>query len=112
MNASVDELKNPPTPELPELHGTILETAGMHQLLDDIEDCTEVMEILPKFAAQSHAPDRSALTLSEAREMLANRAVRGLQIRYRYQGADWWDTIMVLGSQFRIVRIRHDFGRS
>ena len=50
-----------------------------------------------------------ALTLADARRLLEERAVRGLQIRYRYDGADWWDTLMVLPEGWRLVRIRHEF---
>jgi hypothetical protein len=97
-------------PELPALHATTLEFAQVEQLLTDIEVCTELQEILPKYAAQGHVPETGQVTLAQARELLSTRAVRGLQLRYRYEGADWWDTVMVLGDQFRVVRIRHEFG--
>jgi hypothetical protein len=48
--------------------------------------------------------------LADARELIATRAVRGLQLRYRYQDADWWDTLMLVGDHFRLIRIRHEFG--
>jgi hypothetical protein len=34
----------------------------------------------------------AGVSLAQARELLAARAVRGLQLRYRYDGAEWWDT--------------------
>lgn len=108
MNATVNE--TPCTPELPDLHSSMLDQAQVEQLLWDIEQCAQLLEILPKYAAQGRVPDAVGITLAEARELLATRRVRGLQLRYRYDGADWWDTLMVLGDQFRIVRIRHDFG--
>ncbi len=98
-----------PTPPLPELHSSTLDAAQVAQLLADIEACTELTEILPKFAAQQRVPDTAAVTLAQAREWLSSRAVRGLQLRYRYDGADWWDTLMQDGDRYRIVRIRHDF---
>lgn len=97
------------TPPLPALHSTILDAAQLEQLLGDIEACTEIVEILPKYASRGQVADTAQVTLIQARELLATRAVRGLQLRYRYDGADWWDTIMVTGDQFRVVRIRHDF---
>ncbi len=97
------------SPALPELHSASLDAAQVAQLLADIEACTELTEILPKFAAQQYVPDPAAVTLAQAREWLATRAVRGLQLRYRYDGADWWDTLMQDGDRYRIVRIRHDF---
>lgn len=97
------------TPALPELHSSSLDDTQVAQLLADIEVCTELTEILPKFGAQQRVPDTAAVTLAQAREWLATRVVRGLQLRYRYDGADWWDTLMQDGDRYRIVRIRHDF---
>ncbi len=97
-------------PELPALHTTMLDFAQVEQLLTDIELCTQLQEIVPKYAAQGQVPETAQVTLAQARELLSARAVRGLQLRYRYEGADWWDTVMVLGEQFRVVRIRHEFG--
>lgn len=97
------------TPALPELHSSSLDDAQVAELLADIEACTKLTEILPKFAAQQRVPDMTSVTLAQAREWLATRAVRGLQLRYRYDGADWWDTLMQDGDRYRIVRIRHDF---
>lgn len=102
--------KETDTPALPELHSSSLDDAQVAQLLTDIEICTELTEILPKFAAQQRVPDTASVTLAQAREWLTTRAVRGLQLRYRYDGADWWDTLMQDGDRYRIVRIRHDFG--
>lgn len=104
----------PPPPEdaplrLPELNTTELDAAQVEQLLRDIEVCTQITEIIPKYAVRGHVPDTASVTLAQARELLAARAVRGLQLRYRYENADWWDTLMVVGDLFRLVRIRHDF---
>ncbi len=96
--------------KLPDLNMTLLDTAQVEQLLRDIELCAEITEIIPKFAARGHVPDTAAVTLAEARQLLASRTVRGLQLRYRYEDADWWDTLMIVGDQFRLVRIRHEFG--
>jgi hypothetical protein len=107
----------PPPPEeaplkLPDLNMTLLDSAQVEQLFRDIEQCAQITEIIPKFAARGHVPETATDTLAEARELIATRAVRGLQLRYRYEGADWWDTLMLVGDQFRLVRIRHDFGAS
>ena len=104
----------PPPPEeaplkLPDLNMTLLDADQVEQLFRDIELCGQITEIIPKFAARSHVPDTAGITLDQARELLATRAVRGLQLRYRYEEADWWDTLMLIGDQFRLVRIRHDF---
>ena len=98
-----------PSPPLPDLNTTLLDATQLEQLLRDIELCAQINEIIPKFAARGHVPDTASISLTQARELLASRAIRGLQLRYRYEGADWWDTVMVVGDRFRVVRIRHDF---
>jgi hypothetical protein len=96
-------------PQLPPLHSGLLDFSQVEHLLADIQACADQIEVLPKYAAQQHVAEAGRVTLDHARELLASRAVHGLQIRYRYDGADWWDTLMVAGDQFRIVRIRHEF---
>ncbi len=104
----------PPPPEeaplkLPDLNVTLLDADQVEQLFRDIELCAQIIEIIPKFAARGHVSDTTTVTLAQARELLATRAVRGLQIRYRYEDAEWWNTLMLAGDQFRLVRIRHEF---
>lgn len=109
MIQSAETQTDAAAPPLPALHSSTLTLAQVEQLLTDIETCTELIEILPKYAAQQNVPDSAQITLAEAADLLASKSVRGLQLRYRYQEADWWDTLMTSGDQFRIVRIRHDF---
>jgi len=111
----MSSLPIPPAPEedqppkLPDLNQAMLDWPGLDQLLRDIELCTQITEILPKLAPQGYVPENESLTLAEGRELLQQRTVRGMQFRYRYEDADWWDTIMIIGDQYRLVRIRHDF---
>lgn len=93
---------------LPELNEAMLDSETLGRLFRDLSQCAEVVEVIPKFADRRMVEERR-LTLEDARLLLESRAVRGVQVRYRYQGADWWDTLMVTGSGVRLVRIRHDF---
>ncbi len=105
-----DENYNPAIQRaLPELHGATLSMDQVAALFGDIAACAELLEILPKYAATERVPDRSALTLDQAAGLLQSRVVRGLQLRYRYEGAVWCDTLMQASEGYRIVRIRHDF---
>lgn len=108
------DIPPPPPPEetplkLPDLNMTLLDGAQVEQLFRDIEACTRITEIIPKFALRGYVPDTASVTLAHARELIATRAIRGLQLRYHYEDADWCDTLMLAGDQFRLVRIRHDF---
>lgn len=96
-------------PKLADLTSANLDDTGVAALLRDIELLADIIEIIPKLAPRAHAPESPVLTLDDARAVLAARSVRGLQLRYRYDGATWWDTLMNTGTEWRLVRIRHDF---
>jgi hypothetical protein len=100
-------------PTLPELHDALLDAATVEQLFQDLAACARISEILPKFSRREMVREAGTpLSLEEARELLMSGRVRGLQIRYRYQDADWWDTLMRQPEGVRIVRIRHEFSES
>lgn len=105
-------MKNAESPEstlnLPELQNALLDTATVAQLLRDIELCAHVTEIIPKFLPHTYVPE-TTISLPQAREWLFGNRVRGVQIRYRYDGGEWWDTLLRANGMFRLVRIRHDF---
>lgn len=93
--------------KLPDLQNTLLDPLVLEQLFRDIQTCTEIIEIIPKFSA-GYVGQTSA-TLEEARGLLLSKQARAVQIRYQYEGAQWWDTIMAVQDQFRLVRIQHNF---
>lgn len=95
---------------LPDLHQAELDEATLRQLFDDVLAHTELMEVVPKHAAEGYVPEMPSITLQEGLDLLLNGGVRALQLRYRHDGAVWWDTLMPTpNATFRIVRIRHDF---
>jgi hypothetical protein len=97
-------------PVLPELQDTFLDRATIELLFRDLAACTEIIEIIPKLSRRGMVGDQAFnLSLEQARELLLSGQVRGLQIRYRYQNADWWDTLMDTPQGVRLVRIRHEF---
>jgi hypothetical protein len=96
--------------KLPELQTALLDDAGLEALFRDLEVCTEIMEINAKFAARDYVPEHARLTLAEARQLLLQRAARGVQIRYRYEGADWMDTLLIQDHAYRLVRISPEYG--
>jgi hypothetical protein len=105
-----DSISNPP---LPELQQAQFHAAGLLTLLNDIAACAEITEIILKYSATQNVPEQSTLTLEDGKRLLIDGSARGVQFRYRYQGSDWWDTIMALPQgQFRLVRIQHNFASS
>ncbi len=96
---------------LPDLQQSVLDPETLAQLFVDLASLTEILEVIPKASAAGYVPEHNNINLDEAREMLLSSSIRGLQIRYRYQGSQWWDTLLPdpNSSNFRIVRIQHDF---
>lgn len=98
------------TPPLPELQQAQFDAAELETLLRDIGACAQITEIIPKFSAIGHVSDNTLLTLDDGRRLLLDGSARAVQFRYRFDGADWWDTVMALpGNLFRLVRIQHHF---
>jgi len=105
----MDELKEQAAQagiELPQLSDTVIDEQTVDALFVDITACTQLLEVIVKRAAGYVGDDR--VSLDEARQLISDGAVRGVQIRYVYDGAQWWDTLMLTPAGIRIVRIRHD----
>ncbi|MFT4547208.1 MAG: hypothetical protein ACI9UA_001722 [Pseudoalteromonas tetraodonis] len=94
---------------LPELTESVLDAGQIENLFRDIGALTQVVEIIPKHGRRDYVDDTASLDLEAAQERLLDGSFRGLQIRYRYDGSLWWDTLIGHPEGFRIVRIRHDF---
>jgi hypothetical protein len=100
-----------PPLELPPLQQADLDAATLEQLFFDLASGTELLDITYKGGATRMAGDPHAadvLSLAAARDALVIGAVTGVQIRYRHQGREWWDTILRTPSGFRLVRISRD----
>lgn len=92
--------------DLPPLEEGLQDAAGLARLLADIEACTRLLEVRLKGARRQRAQDGQA-SVAAVHAMLLDATCRGVQLRYRFQDAEWWDTIMPAPGGFRVVRIRH-----
>lgn len=80
-----------------------LDGETLRSLLRDWLECTEVLEITVKGGATQRA--QSALqTLPELVELLQRGELRGVQVRYRWNGQEWLDTLLRAGQGVRVVR--------
>ena len=95
-------------PRLAELNTATLDVATIAQLIDDLETCTRVLDVLTKGAARARA-NPEPVTLREAHQMLMAGQCRGVQIRYHYDGSEWRDTLMQTQEGIRLVRMQMDF---
>ena len=93
---------------LAELTEALVDSQLLERYFEDLARCAEIGEILPKLAVRERVVLDHAWTLLEAKAALTAGQVRGIQIRYHYDGAEWWDTLLAQESGVRLVRMRRD----
>jgi hypothetical protein len=101
---------NPPLfsdgPPVPMMTEGLINAETLRQLAADLELAAELLGIREKAAAAAYcAPDEASL--AACIDHLLNGAIRAAQIRYRYAGNEWTDTITATKDGFRVVRCRH-----
>lgn len=90
--------------ELPELTEAELDEAGLRALFRDLSAATTIEEIRCKQAPDRRA-DAAGTSADEALDGLLAGNVRGVQIRYRYDGQTWCDTVLATPRGHRVVRV-------
>lgn len=95
------------TKPLPELHQSILDASMLDALFSDLEACANIIAVIPKFAMGYISQE--VLTLEEGQSLFREGKLRGLQVRYQYQGDEWWDTLIAIPNGARITRIKQEF---
>lgn len=93
----------------PPMREALLDADGLAVLLRDIAAFGTIDEIVVK-SGPGRVGDTTAPALEDVEALLATRQIRGVQIRYRHDGAQWWDTLLIVPNGVRLVRVRHDFG--
>ena len=96
-------------PPLPDLHNGDLDAATLARLFEDLANHAEVLEVTLKAAPGEYA-GAGATSLPAAQAALEGRTIRGAQVRYRWAGEAWCDTLLVTPAGWRIVRMRMDSG--
>ncbi|MCA9290952.1 MAG: hypothetical protein KDA25_07475 [Phycisphaerales bacterium] len=91
---------------LPPVFEGLLDDDRLAQLIADLSSCTQVLHVQVRSRGGGSA-DRTA-TLDEAAAALRAGDTRSVQIRYRYEGAAWCDTLLAQTGGVRLIRIRQD----
>ena len=92
---------------LPELHQNVLDSETLAALVADLKACADILAVMPKAGPGYVAPKE--IELDEGARLLEAGELRGLQIRYRYQNAEWWDTLINRDGIIHITRIEQNF---
>lgn len=108
-----DETEIGPERPLPPLQEAVLDGATLDQLFFDIAKAAEVVSVSLKGGATARAGDLPRAgsggdELALARRALSDGTALGVQIRYRFAGSEWWDTLLRTPSGVRLVRVRHE----
>lgn len=90
--------------ELPALDEGMLSDDGVRQLIAELGAHAEVFEVGIKGGAQARG-QRAVLDLPAALDGLLAGEHRAIQVRYRFQGAEWCDTVLRAPGGWRVVRM-------
>jgi len=99
----------PPQDDLPELQDANIDASVLAQLFDDVAACAELHEVLVRNNPRALSGQGPAYTLEEARDAMLSGEIRAVQLRYSFEGVQWWDTISALPKGFHLIRIQHTF---
>jgi hypothetical protein len=93
---------------LPPMSDAVLDDEQLAALFRDYRQCADQVQIVvkpgPGFVPAA-MPHHKQPSLDEAEELLRQRRIRGLQVRYQHDQAQWCDTLMPLPRGIRLVRI-------
>lgn len=95
------------TQPLPELQNAMIDLETFRRYVDDLQ-LAEILEVRLKGAEALRAGE-DVTDLARGATMFEGQDVGGMQIRYRFEGLEWWDTLMWVGERIRLVRIAHDW---
>ena len=89
---------------MPELTQGVLDEPTLQALLDDLTGLTEILEVLTKGGEFTRA-QRVDEDLRQAVAALTAGRVRGVQVRYLWEGQQWLDTLLQGPEGVRLVRV-------
>ena len=94
-----------PEIDFPELRQAVLDRETLARYFRDLREATEILGVRVKGAAQEQTDGRD-VGLKRARELLETQAVLGMQVRYRWRGALWWDTLIRKSGGIELTRVQ------
>lgn len=94
-------------PPVPLLVKGLIDAATLRQLFTDLAAAATVHGVREKCGPTAYT-GVDELTPDVALNRLLSGVARATQVRYRFDGHEWTDTIASLPSGFRVVRCRHE----
>lgn len=97
----------PDEPTVPLMVEGVIDAATLRRLFTDLAAAATVLSVREKGDPREYA-DPAERTPEAALDRLLTGSARAVQIRYRYDGHEWTDTVIAVPTGFRVVRCRHD----
>lgn len=97
----------PDGPTVPLMVEGMIDAATLRRLFTDLAAAATVLSVREKGDPREYA-DGAERTPEAALDRLLSGSARAVQIRYRYDGHEWADTVIAVPTGFRVVRCRHD----
>lgn len=92
----------------PPVHTGVMDDETLDCYLRDLSMCAHIHEVSSKGGATAIA-DQSPDDFASAIDRLRAGQLRGVQIRYGFDGVLWCDTLMRVENEIHIVRTRQDW---
>ncbi len=94
--------------DLPPMQQVVLDAETLASLVRDLNECAQIDDVLLKSDSPTmiEPADRQRVQLDDAILRLQRGEVRGVQVRYRYDGHAWSDTLMHGTDGVRLTRIQ------
>lgn len=91
------------------LQEVLLDEATVGQLFFDVRHAAEFVAVVGKGPRERRASELSTThdALDAAQAAFLRRELAGVQLRYRFAGEEWWDTLTHTAGGIRLVRISH-----
>lgn len=105
MERERHDMSDPDDVPLPPLQDTTLDEATLDALFLDVGALAELVAVVVR--PREGLARSVGASLEAAREALRSGEAAGVQLRYRLQGSEWWDTLMRVEGGVRLVRIEH-----
>jgi len=93
------------SPDLPPMQDALLDEQTLAALVRDLNECAEIDDVMLKGDNRFVPGAQQNVSLDEAVLKLHSGEVHGVQVRYRFEGRSWCDTLMSTGDGVRLIRI-------
>jgi len=92
--------------EFPDVFEGDVDNDLLERLIEDLKAHAEILDVRLKGSSDRHSDDTNVL-LDAGLMMLQAKAVRGMQVRYRFEDSEWRDTLTRFDDGWwKIIRVR------